>query len=71
MTNIEKQVYFEKKCPIFDPCISSKRPIFQSIIITMSYRQKRNMNMCSSIFLFESISCGISVLRVRHGEKIF
>ena len=31
MTNIEKQVYFEKKknlCPIFDPCISSKRTYF-------------------------------------------
>lgn len=73
MANIEKQAYFEKKtCVLFlIHVLHQKGPIFQSIIITMSYRQKRKMNMFSSIFLFESISCGIPVLRVRHGEKIF
>jgi hypothetical protein len=72
-TNIEKHVYFERKtCVLFlIHVFHQKGPIFQSIFMTTSYRQKRKINMFSSIFLFESISCGIPVLRVRHGEKIF
>ena len=73
MTNIEKQVYFGKKIRVLFliHLFHQKGPIFRSIIITMSYRLKRETNMLSSIFLLESISCGISVLRIRHGEKIF
>ena len=54
MTNIENQVYFEKKtCPIFDPCISSKRTYFSIYFYNNVISSKKEDEHIFFIFSFQ------------------